>query len=140
MSDKTVRGACYCGAVAYEADLPSKFVCHCHCKNCQRAHGAGVVTWTGFKRPQFRLTSGETLRRHVTDTGATRSFCGTCGTPLFYESPRWAEDIHIAVATLLDPIDAPPKAHVYADRSPAWCPINDDLPRYGGESGTEPLT
>ena len=33
-----------------------------------------------------------------------------------------------------------PKVHVYADRAPDWCAIEDDLPRAGGETGVEPLT
>ena len=46
---------------------------------------------------------------------------------------------HVAAANIDDPLDAQPSAHAYADRAPEWCPITDELPRYGGESGTEKL-
>jgi len=134
------EGSCYCGRVRFAVELPARFVAHCHCANCRRAHGAGFVTWCGFEKRKLRVISGEDgLGRYTTDTGATRSFCTTCGTPLFYESPRWPDEIHVAFAHLDHAIDVLPAAHVYADRSPAWCPIHDDLPRYGGDTGVEPL-
>jgi hypothetical protein len=43
------------------------------------------------------------------------------------------------VANLLDSLDQLPEMHYFADRAPAWCPITDDLPRLGGESGDQPL-
>ncbi len=136
----TFRGSCTCGAVRFEADAPPKFVAHCHCVNCRRAHGAGSVTWAGFPEGQFRLTAGEgELRRYRTETEATRSFCGTCGSPMFFASPRWAGEVHVAVACLDDPIAPLPGGHAYADRAPAWFPIHDELPQYGGDSGVEPL-
>lgn len=135
-----VTGGCPCGAVRFEADLPSKFACHCHCENCRRAHGAGVVTWVGFPRDGFRLVAGaDRLTRFRTDTNATRTFCSRCGATLLYESPRWPDDVHVALAHLHGELDRAPSAHVYADRAPSWCPITDDLPRHGGPSGTEPL-
>jgi hypothetical protein len=140
MPDATMSGACLCGAVRFEVEPPSRSVCHCHCNNCRRAHGAGVVTWAVFPERALRLTRGEqTLRRYLTETGATRSFCGTCGSPLFYASPRWPGEVDVAVACLDGPPDQLPSGHTYADRAPAWCPIQDALPRYGGESGSQPL-
>lgn len=138
---QTMHGSCYCGQVRFEAEPPSKFVGHCHCNNCRRAHGAGFVTWAGFPAAQVRVTAGEELlSRYHTETEATRTFCRNCGTPLFFESPRWAGEIHVAAAGLLDPLDRLPQGHAYADRSPDWCPITDGLPRFGGESGVEPLS
>jgi hypothetical protein len=135
-----MRGSCYCGAIRFEANAPSKWVAHCHCVNCRRAHGAGVVTWAGFLAKQVELhDDGGRLSRYVTDTGATRSFCGRCGTPLFYEGPRWPDQIHVAVGAFDDPPDRAPQAHVFSDRAPEWLPILDDIQRLGGDSGTEPL-
>jgi hypothetical protein len=140
MAERTVRGSCYCKRVRFTATLPTRFVAHCHCNNCRRAHGAGFVTWAGVPDPQFRIEAGEDqLGRYATETGALRSFCRTCGTPILYASPRWAGEVHVAVACFDEPLDRLPAAHVYADRSPPWCPITDDLPQRGGESGTEPL-
>lgn len=137
----TAEASCYCGQVRFSVDPPAKFVAHCHCENCRRAHGAGFVTWCGFLKEQFRITAGEqALGHYVSETNATRSFCKVCGTPMFFESPRWPGEVHIAYALLDAVIDEQPQGHAYADRSPDWCPILDELPRYGGKTGVEPLT
>jgi hypothetical protein len=134
------RGRCYCGAVRFTAEIPPRFVCHCHCDNCRRAHGAAFVTWAGFLGERLRIDTGrERLVRFATDTGATRSFCGTCGSTLFYESPRWPSDVHVAAVHFEDPLGRAPAGHFYSDRAVSWCPILDELPRYGGEDGGQPL-
>lgn len=136
---KTVRGACYCGAVRFEADLPAYEVGHCHCDNCRRAQGAAFLTFAIFPDEQFRVVGGEDeLRRYVDAGGSTRGFCRVCGSTFIYASPRWPGTT-VAVANLLDPLDQPATRHYYADRAPEWGPIHDDLPRFGGESGEEPL-
>lgn len=140
VSESTLAGRCLCGDVRFELRLPSRFACHCHCENCRRAHGAAFVTWAGFPSAQLRFTSGaDQLRDYLTDTQATRSFCARCGSTLFYRSPRWPEEVHVAVASLEGELDRAPAGHVYADRAPSWCPISDELPRFGGASGVEPL-
>jgi hypothetical protein len=133
------KGACLCGAVRFALSLPSRFCAHCHCPDCRRAHGAAFVTWAGFREEQVRFLAGEDLlTRHLTDTGATRSFCSQCGSTLFYQGPRWLGEIHVALANLDGPIDRQPSAHVYVDDHAPWWQITDALPQYGGESGMEP--
>jgi len=136
---KTVRGACYCGAVRIEADLPTQEVGHCHCHRCQRAHGAGFVTYAIFPEERFRIVAGEAnLTHYVNEIGSVRSFCRTCGSTFLFEPLRWPGN-HVMVANLLDPLDQSPEGHYIADRAPSWSPIHDELPRFGGESGEEPL-
>ena len=136
--DKKWEGACYCGGVRFTASGPARFSAHCHCPACRRAHAAAFVTWTGFRREQIDIADGENLlTRFDTPTGATRTFCSICGSTLFYESPRWAEEIHVARASLDDDAGFEPDAHVYVDDRAPWWPITDDCPQYGGETGME---
>ena len=98
------------------------------------------MTWAGFPAGQWRLLAGsELLASYVTETGARRSFCSDCGTPLCYRSERWPAEVHVPAAAFTEALDREPAGHVYADRAPAWSPITDDLPRFGGASGTDPL-
>jgi len=122
---KTVlSGSCYCEKIKFSTTLPTKFVAHCHCENCRRAHGAAFVTWAGFNINQFKIINGsDFLGRYKTETDATRSFCKICGTTLFYEGSRWPNEIHIALANINDLVDKLPKSHAYLDRSPDWSPI-----------------
>ena len=140
MTDATVTSSCLCGCVRIEAALPVSHMGHCHCDNCRRAHGAGIWTWATFSTDQVRVVEGATeLSKYVSDTDATRSFCRVCGSTLLYESPRWPGKIDLSVANIEGELGMSPSRHAYADRSPVWCPILDDLPQLGGESGMEPL-
>ena len=140
MSSTSVPGRCACGAVRFELSFPTRFVAHCWCDNCRRAHGAAFVTWAGVKSEQFRWLSGDEQRgAWRTPTEATRRFCTSCGATLTFESPRWAGEVHVAVAHLEGELDRAVQAHSYADRAPQWCAIADELPRFGGHDGNQPL-
>ena len=141
MSDnKTLTGTCLCGEVRFEVEPPVKFCAHCHCSMCRRAHGAAFVTWTGVVAERFRVTQGDTrLQRYESSPEATRSFCSQCGTTLFFESQRWAGEIHIVVSNLQPDHGLIPQAHVFFDDRADWVEIADALPRLGGASGVEPL-
>ena len=123
-------GSCACGSLRFALEFPTRFVAHCHCEACRRAHGAAFVTWAGVPAERFRWTGDTgTLRSWGTPSGATRRFCGTCGSTLTYEGPKYPGEVHVAVANLDGEPDRPPKGHAFANEAPRWCPITDDLPR-----------
>ncbi len=135
----TKRGSCLCQAIGYQIELPSKWCAHCHCGMCRKSHGAAFVTWFGIATNQFSITRGqEFLKWYPSSDEANRGFCLRCGTSLFFEGLRWSDEIHIALASLDDPLDREPKAHVFFDGHVAWVKNFDALKRYGGLSGTEP--
>jgi hypothetical protein len=128
-------GSCLCRAIRFVTHGEPRFVAHCHCANCRRAHGAGVITWTGFPREALVVAQGDESRaRYVSETGATWSFCTTCGTRLFYETPDRPDEVDVPVAALDDELDLAVSGHAYAAQAPAWCPILDDLPQFGASS------
>jgi hypothetical protein len=135
-----LRGACLCGGVTFEVTPPTKWCAHCHCSMCRRAHGAAFVTWVGVLLPQFRLTAGqELLERYRSSEAATRSFCRRCGSTLFFESTRWGGEIHIVRANFIGEIDRLPQAHTFFSDRCDFFPIDDQLKKLGGATGTEPL-
>ena len=82
--EKSVSGSCFCGAVAFEIELPTLFCGHCHCSMCRRPHGASYVTWTAVPPAQFRVVEGEeNLSTYESSAHGRRQFCTTCGTQLF---------------------------------------------------------
>ncbi len=129
------EGGCCCGAIRYRFALPPLWVAHCHCTMCRRAQGAAFVTWVGVDGEKFELLGEEAgrLRSFRSSPAATRSFCGRCGTPLFFESARWPGELHITLASIEPAVAAKlaPQAHVHwADRV-AWIgDIHDGLPRH----------
>lgn len=138
----SVEGHCSCGALRFRLHGDARFVTTCHCENCRRAHGAGAVEWAGYQEEQLEmLGDAASLGAWETPTGATRSFCRVCASPLFFRAPRWRGEVHVAAAALVESPGKAPAARVYVDRAPAWLPVPDDgSPRFGGEDGLQPLT
>ena len=130
MEHDATHGSCLCGAVHFTAKLPSKWVAHCHCTRCQRAHGAPFVTWAGFEASAVDIQDAEaSLRWHVAQEGGTRGFCGRCGSPMFFKAERWPGELHIARALFNDPLDRLPQAHVYYETHVEWVTLDDKLPK-----------
>jgi hypothetical protein len=135
MNTPVARGSCLCGAVRFQAALPSKWVAHCHCTYCRRAHGAPFVTWAGFPSEKFSLEA-ESVRPnwYESSAGAKRGFCGTCGSPMFFQSMRWPGEMHVARALFTDPLDREPGAHVFYETHVSWLTVNDSLPKKVSET------
>jgi hypothetical protein len=130
MSEEKVTGGCLCGAVRFEASLPSLWCAHCHCSQCQRYHGAPVVTWIGFNSDGFRITVGEnTLRWFLSSPPAQRGFCGDCGSSFLFKSEKYPAEMHVSLTNLSQPADRLPECHVHYDTHAAWLELADELPR-----------
>jgi hypothetical protein len=130
MEPTTVRGGCLCRAVRFRADLPSKWVAHCHCTRCQRAHGAPFVTWAGFDTSRFALEPGAAAPTwYESSPGARRAFCPHCGSPMFFQSTRWPGEMHVARALIEGTMDREPEAHVFYESHVAWLQLDDALPK-----------
>lgn len=114
------EGSCLCGAVRFSATLPALWVAHCHCTRCQRAHGAPFVTWVGFQDSAVEVASpGGALRWFETAEGAGRGFCGHCGSPMFFRSPRYPGELHVARALFHEALAQRPTSNVfYRSRAP----------------------
>lgn len=135
-----ITGGCLCGAVRFEITAPPKWVAHCHCSLCRRAHAAAYVTWTGFPEAALRLTAGaDLISEYRSSPPARRQFCSSCGTQLFFRAAAWPDEVHVPLALLEGEVGMVPQVHVwFSDRVP-WAPVEDGLPRKGGASGLEPL-
>jgi hypothetical protein len=126
--------------IVFEIALPTLICVHCHCTMCRQAHGAGYVTWVGASREGFRIVKGdEHLNAHRSSDHGTRSFCGRCGSSLFFESTHRPEMVDVVLANLEGPIDREPELHVYFSDRAKWVRVDDGLPRRGGRSGFEPI-
>jgi len=100
---------------------------------CRKAHGAGYVTWVGFKQEQVRFDRRDgQLGWYKSSPGAQRGFCRQCGSSLFFRSERWAGELHIALGSINDEIDRQPQANVFFDKHVAWMPIDDSLKQVDG--------
>lgn len=134
-----VRGQCLCGGVRFTATLPTKWVAHCHCSYCRRAHGAPFVTWAGFASEQVAIdVDGVQPTWYDSSPGAQRGFCPRCGSPMLFTSTRWPGEMHVARALIDGPLDRLPSAHVFYERHVDWLDVRDDLPKKVSQGSAAP--
>lgn len=137
MSTTRYVGGCFCGAVTFEAEGAPRHVEVCHCSMCRRSVGAPAVPWATFPRSGLQILEGVPVWHRSSDH-ARRGFCPACGTALFFESARSPDEVGVTVASLEDAAALAPTQHIWVhDRLP-WTRIDDGLPRYRGDTGSEP--
>ena len=133
-------GKCFCGTVRFEASGTPRWVAHCNCTMCRRAHAAGYVTWAGFLKEAMRLTAGaDNISTYRSSPPASREVCRTCGSQLFFRHETYADEVHIPLALFDGDIGMAPKAHIYFSDRVDWMPVHDDLKKKGGATGLEPI-
>jgi hypothetical protein len=123
------RGHCLCGRVSFEYEGPENWRGHCHCESCRRNTASPFTTWFGVPRSACRFT-GEEPRAYHSSPGVRRLFCGTCGTPMAFESARWPDEIHFYAASLDNPRNFAPQFHVHCAEQLPWIQLDDGLPRF----------
>lgn len=126
------QGRCLCGDIRFSAQLPSKWVAHCHCTMCQKSGGSAFVTWVGLEEERCRIEDPQgRLRWYASSDKGERGFCSHCGSTLFFRSERWAGELHVTLANFDAPVDRAPQAHVFWDTHVEWVKLDehDGLPR-----------
>jgi hypothetical protein len=113
---------CACGAVQLELAYPAFWAWHDHSQASRRAHASAYATYVGSWKSRFRIVKGARRIRRFEDkvTGATRSFCGTCGTPLILErahAPKW---VNIPRAIFETRTGREPRYHLHLEEAPDW--------------------
>lgn len=126
----THSGGCHCGAIRYQAKGEPQHVALCHCGDCRRSSGAPMVAWAAFAEKDFSVTQGKPKTINSSGT-AMRSFCGDCGSGLFYRNAAMLPGIvDIQSATLDDPGALPPGAHIQTAERIEWMKHAHELPSF----------
>lgn len=119
-------GGCQCGAVRYRTAGALGYPHLCHCRMCQKASGNYALPLGSAMLTDFELTRGEPSWFHSSDL-VRRGFCGTCGTPLFYDVPG-ADSINVTLGSLDEPMAVQPVAQSNLVAKMPWFHALDILP------------
>lgn len=134
------RAACFCGQVRYEVSADPVDAKLCHCRACQKLHGAPMQWAAIFHKHHVRFTAGLDLLRfyHSEQDKNERILpckvsCRQCGTPIADEGRR----MWLAFPPLFDfgsgsemPESFKPTCHLfYGQRVIDVC---DNLPKWAG--------
>ena len=132
-------GRCLCGAIQFEFVGEAVETAHCHCESCRRQTSSPVATFVTVHDSALRITRGQP-NEYASSPGVRRSFCGTCGSPIAYQSERHPGLVDLFAGTLTDPTHLSPSLHTHADEQLPWFEMLDDLPRYAqGSHGQTPM-
>ncbi|ROU03009.1 GFA family protein [Histidinibacterium lentulum] len=137
-------GGCLCGAVRFEAARLGDFGV-CHCTQCQRWAG-GAFLGVNVPEDAMQLPERAPVVTFRSSARASRSHCGTCGSPLWYRHDRGADgtgDYEVAIGLFDDGNGLELKSEIFIDRKPDSFALAGDharlteaetLARHGGDS------
>ncbi len=123
------KGGCLCGAVRFvAADVPDHMHA-CHCSICRKISGSATMC-VNVPFAGMRVTGAEAVVTYASSDWAARSFCGRCGTPLWYRLTGDAEaDYSLSAGTLDDLTGLVLNGEIYVDSKPAGYAYAGDHPR-----------
>jgi hypothetical protein len=132
-------GRCLCQAIRYEFTGEPTLVVHCHCDSCRRQTGSAMATFVIVPKAALRFIRGQP-KEFASSAGVWRSFCGECGSALYYRTEKRPDVVDLYAGTFDDASALAPQCHVHAAEQLPWFEVLDDLPRYPGSRwGDGPL-
>jgi len=93
------------------------------------------VTWATWPRDGVVVRGTPATLR--SSPPVTRTFCGTCGTPLTYHSTAEPDWIDVTVASMDHPDALAPDDHIWTTSRLSWLVLDDDLPRHPHDHGDD---
>ena len=102
----TYKGACFCGAVQFEATGTPAVAGYCHCKDCAAWSAGPINAFSLWAPDSVRVTKGESnIGTYHKTENSYRKFCKTCGGHLghLFEDPSSPNGQHFCInSTALD--------------------------------------
>ncbi len=123
------RGHCRCKGVAISVQGEPEVSVYCHCDDCRRSSGAPVIAAIGMPKNAISWNARASLSNYVNGT-CTRTFCGTCGSPVAQEHESAPDLVFFYTAFMEEPNRFPPTYHSFEGQQIVWLQLSDDLPRY----------
>ena len=127
-------GGCLCGAIRFTFDTDDVSCAKCYCRDCQYVSGGEAAAVLRIPLDSL-VVQGEPVEhwtRADSGTEVFRSFCSTCGTPLFAGNARHRRYIVVKAGALDDPSVFRPQLVVWPQSAQPWHAIDASLPTYSG--------
>lgn len=136
-----VTGSCLCGAIRFSIEAPVSELRACHCRNCQKASGAGGSVNAVLPSGAFRITQGTPKRYSArADSGRVlnRYFCGDCGSPIYSQRETTPETVVVRAGLLDDAGEMKIVAHIWTNSARAWAHIDPSSAQHPGQPDAPP--
>jgi hypothetical protein len=135
-----ITGSCLCGAIRFTLEVPVKELRACHCRNCQKASGAGGSVNAVVPSAAFRITQGSPKRyRARADSGRVldRHFCGDCGSPIYSQRETTPETVVVRAGLFDETSDSAGEmrivANIWTASARPWAHIDPSTTRHPGQ-------
>ncbi len=130
-----VTGGCLCKAVRYTIDAQPIVTRECWCRVCQYLGAGSSTVNTCFPAAALRVTGELREYQSTADSGNImhRSFCPSCGTPVFSATQSRAHLVFVRVGTLDDPAAVRPDMTIWTASAPQWACLDPDLAQLTGQ-------
>lgn len=112
---EAMSGHCLCGAVSFTFEADEQHVDACHCGMCRRWGGGPSMSIKAAGQPS--VTGGDNVVTYASSEWATRSFCGRCGTHLFYAAPAFGYH-GVSAGSIADAPTLTLTTEIFIDRKP----------------------
>ncbi|WP_394822263.1 GFA family protein [Pendulispora albinea] len=129
--DALYRGSCLCKAIEYELHAELGDFGYCHCTSCRKASGTAHGSNSPVDRARFRLLRGASvLREHESSPGKFRTFCSSCGSPIYAYLASSPDVLRIRLGSLDTPFTKQARAHTFVSDKAPWEDIVDEVPQF----------
>lgn len=122
-----LTGSCLCKGVSFEIRGTPDGVIACHCSQCRKSSGhfqAGVEIGTD----QLVMSSEDGLSWYRASDIATRGFCSTCGSSLFWK-PYHGQYISVMAGALDHATGLRMQKHIFVADKGDYYEIEDGVPQ-----------
>ena len=116
MNGKSMEGSCLCGAVSITTHAMEE-VEACHCGMCRQWGGGPYLSINCGSHT--RISGTDHVTEYASSEWATRAFCKTCGTHLYYHL-RSAGSYAIPAGLFRDQDALELTTQIFIDRKPAF--------------------
>jgi hypothetical protein len=118
---------CACGGISIELRGNPEAVAVCHCTHCQRRTGSAFGVSAYFRKEDLVATSGDAQHyARGSDSGrhVETSFCGNCGSTVWWDAEFLPGHVGTAVGCFTDPGFPPPLVSVWEQTKHPWVKLN----------------
>ena len=131
-----VDGRCYCGAIAYAAEIDPEGAAICHCTDCQSFSGSPFRASVPAKFEDFALVRGAPkIYVKTADSGAKRAqaFCGECGAPIYASAAENPTVLNLRLGALRQRAEIVPRRQIWRRSALDWALDIHAMPASRGE-------
>lgn len=125
-----IHGSCLCGAIRFTVGGPLTAPRFCYCTNCTKFAGTSPASWATTNRSRLTVEPGSGPVTEYDSGKGLRTFCASCGSPVWFASIDQPGIVAIPLGALDDGEIPAPVMSIWIRSKPSWCTLDDDLPQH----------